>query len=102
MPCLISADRLVGGEWLCHIHDPGGVYRCQQTAKKMPGDGKGRQVALMDIQRQEQMDLDLFPIETPRLPYLTYRRIDGAMWVKLPPWPVTIKRSETDVLFRSS
>ncbi len=90
-PCSLDGDRLVGGKWLCHVHEPGGVLRCQQAAKRIPPTGKDRQVALLDKQRHDEQDIDPFPMESPA--GLEYRKIDGETWVKLPPWPVTIRRS---------
>jgi len=31
LPCPIHGDRLVGGKWICHVHDPDGT--CQKNIR---------------------------------------------------------------------
>ena len=33
-PCSVNADRVRGGKDFCHVHDPEGVFRAQQEAKR--------------------------------------------------------------------
>ena len=32
--CTIPADRVRGGSWFCHVHDPEGLFQLQQEAKR--------------------------------------------------------------------
>ncbi len=80
--CQINADRLVDGEWVCHIHDPGGLFRFQQGSRHASPS--------MNIQRQKLARR----YRKARAVELQYRMDpDGSSWVRLPPWPVTITRT---------
>lgn len=35
-PCRIHADRLSGGKWVCHVHDPAGAYQANLTRSAQP------------------------------------------------------------------
>jgi len=40
LPCPIHGDRLVDGQWLCHVHDPDGTMRKNLTREPDVDDQK--------------------------------------------------------------